>query len=89
MRLLNKLNSIKYSLIVMSASSFNTQQIANIIGIPSEFSELNLPTYQNILKYYIYVRDRQKQQTQKQHSYASKQNNWNNWQNNKDALKKA
>lgn len=43
------------------ASSFVSYQNANIIGLPSEFSELNLPTYRDVLKYYYFLSDREKE----------------------------
>lgn len=55
----------------LSQSSYLSNQSSVVIGIPSEFSELNLPTYRDVLKYYFFLSDREKEKTKKQHSYAS------------------
>lgn len=53
-----------------SGSSFLTNQNASIIGMPSEFSELNLPSYRDVLKYYFFLSEREKEKSKKQQSYA-------------------
>ena len=53
-----------------SGSSFLTNQNASIIGMPSEFSELNLPSYRDVLKFYFFLSDREREKSKKQHSYT-------------------
>ena len=53
-----------------SGSSFLTNQNAGIIGMPSEFSELNLPSYRDVLKFYFFLSDREREKSKKQHSYT-------------------
>lgn len=40
------------------------------IGLPSDFSELNLPTNRDVLKYYLFLSDLEKEKNKKQHSYS-------------------